>query len=424
MRGSSTTRARVAAAAALALAIAVVSIVMLGGGGGYELRAQFSNASQLVTGAQVHVAGRPVGKVTEIRLTRNGLAEVVMEIDDDAAPMRRGAGAQIRTGGLAGVANRFVVLRPGPPSAPEIPDGGVIPLDRTRAMVDLDAVLNGLDPKTRKDLQGLLRFGERASAGTGEAANDAIRYLNPALAQTSQLTTELVRDEAALRRLTETAATVSGALASRDTDLEEGVSNSAASLRAVASEREALGRTLARAPEVLRTSGRRLGRLSDGIESVSDTVPLARLLAESGPVLAKSRPLVRDLRPVLGDLRRTLNAFPPLARTTVPSLRDTTRMARGMLPILTALRPYTPEVVAGFGGAYFGTIGGYYDANGHYVRIAPSFANDSLPGVSEAGYRTGLTARCPGAAAEPAADRSNPWVDDPKLCDRSHDKRP
>ena len=55
----------------------------------------------------------------------------------------------------------------------------------------------------------------------------------------------------------------------------------------------------------------------------------------------------------------------------MPSLRDTTRMARGMLPILSALRPYTPELVAGFGGAYFGTIGGYYDANGHYVRIAP-----------------------------------------------------
>ena len=202
MRGATTTRARATAVAALVLAIAVVAIVVLGGGGGYELRAQFSNASQLVTGAQVHVAGRPVGTVNEIRLTENGLAEVVMEIsDEDAPPMRRGARAQIRTGGLAGVANRFVVLRPGPPGAPEIPDGGVIGLDRTRAMVDLDAVLNGLDPATRKDLQGLLRFGERAFAGTGRQANEAFRYLNPALAQTSQLTAELVRDEAALRRL-------------------------------------------------------------------------------------------------------------------------------------------------------------------------------------------------------------------------------
>ena len=114
MRGATTTRARAAAVTALVLAIVVVSIVLLGGGGGYELRAQFSNASQLVKGAQVHVAGRPVGTVTEIRLTENGLAEVVMEIsDEDAPPMRRGARAQIRTGGLAGVANRFVVLRAG-----------------------------------------------------------------------------------------------------------------------------------------------------------------------------------------------------------------------------------------------------------------------------------------------------------------------
>ncbi len=39
------------------------------------------------------------------------------------------------------------------------------------------------------------------------------------------------------------------------------------------------------------------------------------------------------------------------------------------------------------------------------------------------GYRTGLVARCPGAAAEPAPDGSNPWVPDPTLCDPAHSRR-
>ena len=292
-------------------------------------------------------------------------------------------------------------------------------------MVDLDAVLNGLDPATRKDLQGLLRFGERASAGTGAQANDAFHYLNPALAQTSELTAELVRDEAALRRLIDTAATVSGALASRDTDIEEGVTNTAATLRAVASERDALGRTLARAPEVLRTSGRRLGRLSDGIESVSDTVPLARLLAESGPVLAKSRPLVRDLRPVLGDLRRTLNAFPAAgADHGAEPARHHPHGARD------AADPHRPAPLhagggGGFGGAYFGTIGGYYDANGHYVRIAPAFANDSLPGaIRRPATGPGSPRAAPARRPSPPRTARTPGSTTRRCATGRHDKRP
>ena len=108
----------------------------------------------------------------------------------------------------------------------------------------------------------------------------------------------------------------------------------------------------------------------------------------------------------------------------MPSLRDTTRMARGMLPILSALRPYTPEVVAGFGGAYFGTIGGYYDANGHYVRIAPSFATDSLPGVPTAGYRTGLDRALPRRRGRARRGPLEPVGRRPGPVRPSHDKRP
>jgi phospholipid/cholesterol/gamma-HCH transport system substrate-binding protein len=419
------TPARVLAVAGMIFATALVSLALFGGGGDYTVRARFENASQLVKGGQVQVAGRPVGTISEIRLTDDSLAEVVMSVTDpDAQPLPVGTRAQIRTGGLAGVANRFVDLQPGPAGADDIPDGGVIPPRRTKSMVDLDALFNDLDPPTRRNLQALLRFGDRAFSGTSRQANQGLRYLNPALSQTSQLTEEVVRDEAALRRVISTTATVSGALADHSGSLEQGITNTATTLRAISSERAALGRSLSRAPGVLRTSGKQLGKLSRGLDVVPATLPLARLLARSGPPLEKGAPLVDDLRPVLPELRRALDAFPPLARQTVPVMRDTTRTAKGVLPILSAARPYTPDLVSGFAGAFFGTIGGYYDANGHYVRIAPSFATDSLPGFPALRYRTGLTARCPGAAVESAADRSNPFTDDPALCDRAQDHQP
>jgi len=52
---------RVAAILALIGAVAVVLLLVLGGGSSYTVTAEFENASQLVTGNNVNVAGVPVG---------------------------------------------------------------------------------------------------------------------------------------------------------------------------------------------------------------------------------------------------------------------------------------------------------------------------------------------------------------------------
>ena len=63
----------------------------------------------------------------------------------------------------------------------------------------------------------------------------------------------------------------------------------------------------------------------------------------------------------------------------------------------------------------------YYDANGHYARAAPVFndfalgANNTLTPVTPQqgleGLKTGQLRRCPGAATQPAADGSSPFID-------------
>ena len=67
---------RGAAMGALALAVLIVLYLLLfGGGGGYKVTAAFENASQLVKGNLVQVAGVPVGKIQSIDLTSDGQAD-------------------------------------------------------------------------------------------------------------------------------------------------------------------------------------------------------------------------------------------------------------------------------------------------------------------------------------------------------------
>ena len=105
------------ATAAIVLALVAVGYVLLKPGGpDYEVHARFQNASQLVKGNLVQVAGAPVGKITNIDLTRDGQAEVTMKLTDrDYVPLRRGTKAIVRQASLSGVANRYVDL--------QLPDG-------------------------------------------------------------------------------------------------------------------------------------------------------------------------------------------------------------------------------------------------------------------------------------------------------------
>ncbi|HKH22429.1 MAG TPA: MCE family protein, partial [Solirubrobacterales bacterium] len=103
---TSTVVGRVAAVLALIGAVVVVLLLVLGGGGGYKVTAAFENASQLVTGNNVTVAGVPVGSVKKISLSDDGQALVEMEISDDAYnPLPEGTHATIRSQSLSGIAN-------------------------------------------------------------------------------------------------------------------------------------------------------------------------------------------------------------------------------------------------------------------------------------------------------------------------------
>jgi phospholipid/cholesterol/gamma-HCH transport system substrate-binding protein len=435
VRDSARRATRLASAAALVLVAGLCAYLVLAPRGAYTIHVRFVDAGQLLSGNLVEVGGVPVGSISDIRLTADNQADVVMHITDGRfTPLHRGTTATIRLVGLSSVANRYVALTPGPLSAPALASGATLDTTATNAIVDLDQVLDSLDARTRGRIQRLLGAGAQTLAGVTAPANRTLNYLNPAVDQTAALTGELDRDEPALSRLVASASSVAATLSSNTPALAHGVDSAASALTAVAGQRAALADSLSRAPAVLAGAQGTLGRLRDALGQVRPALvaarpaaaPLAALLPVAVSAGRAAEPVVTRLQGELPALAKTLRGLPPLAAVGVPALDATTSTLQAALPIVDGLRPYVPDMIAGLFNGFGGNAGGYYDANGHYARVSVTGGQGTNGGVasllpappsgSVSGVRTGVLARCPGGAAEPTGDRSNPWIADASNC--------
>jgi phospholipid/cholesterol/gamma-HCH transport system substrate-binding protein len=419
---------RVAVCAALLIAVAAVVLVLAGGGRSYTVNAEFTDAGQIVSGDLIEIGGLQVGRVSDVKLTPNGLADLVLNITDPSLiPLHRGTVATVALVGLAGEANRIITLAPGPRGNPMIPDGGVLAETSTRGAVDLDELLDTLTPRTRHDLQHLIAQGARVvSPPAADQFNQALRFLDPAFSQTAQLGGELVADRAGLQQLLHSTAALAGALAPRAGDITGTVSNTAATLTQVASRSAALSDALQRAPAVfgqlrgvLTDADFALGAIEPALRDLRPVAaPTASLLRALSPVASNALPAITAIRALLPQAQASLRAIVPVAREAVPALKSVATGIGPLLPAIEGLRPYMPDLIGGFFQGVTGNSGGGYDANGHYLRASPVVGQGggltsllpSLGTVPVLSPRTGLNARCPGGASAPAFDLSNPWI--------------
>jgi phospholipid/cholesterol/gamma-HCH transport system substrate-binding protein len=227
------TIARGAAIGSLLAAIVAVGVLMFGGGGGTTYHVRLLNASQLVKGNQVQVAGNRVGKITGIKLSDNNQADIKIQVDDSFAPLHQGTKAIVRVVSLPSIANRILSLEPGPNSAPKIPDNGWLETDHTTAAVDLDQLFNTLDPKTRRSLQNVLQGFSAWYVGKGHELHGALRYFGPALSTTSQVMRELSADQEVFNKFIVDASRFVTALSSRSQDISGFVGNTNTVMNAI-----------------------------------------------------------------------------------------------------------------------------------------------------------------------------------------------
>ena len=309
---ASHTLRRVLAAAALIAAVLVVGVLVLGSrGGSYTVHARFQNASQLVKGNLVQVAGVPVGKIQSIDLTPDGQADVRMKITDAGyRPLRRGTKAVIRQASLSGVANRYIDLQlPAADHQETIPAGGVIDQSDTTTAVDLDQLFNTFDPKTRKALSGAHPRLRRVLRGQGRGGQRGLGVpepvaggLQPAV-QGARL--RHARAQALHRRSPRSWWAISRRAARTSPGL---VDHLATTTGAIGRQKQALSTAIGDLPGFMRRAD-------------TTFVNLRATLDDLQPLVDESKPVAKKLRPFLAELR-------PLARDARPTLRDLSALVR------------------------------------------------------------------------------------------------
>jgi phospholipid/cholesterol/gamma-HCH transport system substrate-binding protein len=406
---------RVAAIGAVLVAVVAAGIILLSGGSSYSVKAVFENASQIVTGDQVEVAGNSIGTVSNIALTPNGRAQLTLTINNSQyTPLHQGTQAIIRQPGLSSVAARYVDLNVGAANGPAIRSGGVIQSTSTQSEVDLDELFNSLNSQTRKGLQDVFQGSAASYAGKGQQAQLAWEYLNPAIASSSLLFEELNHDTAKFTRFIVNSSHLVTTLAQRQSDLSGLVSHLSTTFSALATQQTALGQSVQRLPPFMRLTNTTFVNLRNSLvdltnlvnasKSVANPMPgyprgkLYALLQQLEPLAIDAVPTVKNLANVISkpgqgnDLIDLNHLAVPLAQATCGNQphgqalecngNDTffvdgaqrqgafpvsSQALNESVPELAVARPYAVDLTGWFEGY---SHPGVYDANGGASRIA------------------------------------------------------
>ncbi len=437
-RGGST--GRIIAVSALGLVVLIIAVLVFGGGGGASYHLIFPEAGQLVRGDQVQVGGVPVGSVTDISLTKNFKADVKIHVDGSLTPLHLGTTAEVRVPSLSSVANRYVALSPGPNSNPSLPDGATLPASATKPVTDLDQLFNTLDPKTRKGLSEFIQGNAEQYVGAGKPFGESTEYFGPFISASDHFFSELVRDQPVFTNfLVETAKAVT-TIGARAPQLSSLIENANTTFTAIGDEQANFAAGLKELPVTLNAGNKTFVELPATFKALKalvdaskpTTVPLTELFTHLKPLLTTATPVVKNFNAAFSrpgpnnDLTDIAKILPVLYKQLTTASPVVVQGEKESVPITAFFGPYSPDLVGAL--RTFGQSGAYYDANGGYARVSPVFPSFSLgekntltptsATAALAPLKSGQLRRCPGAATQPAADGSSPFVDSELLsCD-------
>jgi phospholipid/cholesterol/gamma-HCH transport system substrate-binding protein len=326
----------------------------------YEASAVFENAATLRPTSPVRIAGVTVGTVQSVE--REGDAsKVTFNIKDEGLPLHTDAQIEIRPR-LFLEGNFFLDISPGSPSAPDLPNGGTLPITQTSTAVQLDEVLTALQAPVRHGLQRLLEgYGtgltyqptaaddvDQDPIVRGETAakslNDAFKYGGPAGRGTTIVNTALLGEHPHdLSGFIKGFGTTFSKLAARESDLSDLVTNFNTFTGALAAESANLSKTIELLAPTLEEARPSLADLSDALPSVRalaiESLPgfeqLPTTIAKGDPWLDETNALLQKTE--LGGLAKLLRkASPPLAQVSATT--------KGLFDQQTALARCTRDV--------------------------------------------------------------------------------
>jgi phospholipid/cholesterol/gamma-HCH transport system substrate-binding protein len=257
----------------MATGVLVVTIGNLSFADKTEYHATFSDATAVVEGDDVRIAGVRVGSVTDVEIVNRDQAEVSFEVDSSVS-LTKSAQAQIRYRNLIG--QRYIALTPREGSTEPLEDGDTIPLDQTAPALDLTVLFQGFQPLFQAlspdDVNKLAYEIIQVLQGEGGTVENL-------LARTSSLTQELANRDQLIGDTIDNLNSVLTTFGAKDDELSQTISTLQQFATGLKNDRQAI-----------------LGSL-DAVSELA--VETADLVSDARPALTED---VRQLRRLTGNL--------------------------------------------------------------------------------------------------------------------------
>lgn len=410
---STTTDVARAGLVAVLIAAAVTGVAARIGSDDADLvTARFASAAPLVEGNQVKIDGVVVGSVKSLTVV-DGLAEVGLELDEEARPLHEDARLTIRPVSLLG--ERYVDLDRGSPDAPLLDDDVVIPVEQTGTSVGLDEALNTVDEPTGDGLRALLSTLGEGMQGNGENVDEALRLLSPSLKDTRAMAAVLDEHNELLARLITSFEPVASALATRDGEAMDQLVDSSDKVLSAVRERQArLEQTLDRLPGTLRVLRTTLGNLRSAADDTAPTLAELRPLTDRLPVLATELRAFSDaLDPALATSEPVLRKADELLRAAAPVAADARRAGGGLATSTTGVQRLTRALTRNRENVfnyirYWALTTNGYDGLSHYFRAHYVVDPDTILGLLPVAGGKPAAARPGGGGAGAAPSSPSP----------------
>jgi phospholipid/cholesterol/gamma-HCH transport system substrate-binding protein len=304
---------------------------------GYRFEVAFPEATQLAIEADVRVAGVAVGKVREKRRDPMGnrtIAEI--EVQPRYAPVASDARATLRQKTLLG--ETYVEMTTGTRGAPPLEEGALLETRNVEETVELDEILDTLDPFTRQAFRTWQQSMATAVRGRGEDLNGALGNLPGFVESGGDLLEVLEEQSSAVKALVKNTGVVFGALTEREDQLRRLVVNTDTVFTSIEREQEAFAETWRVFPTFLDESRATFRRLDTFSRRAQPVVADLKLAMDD---LAPSLDDLGDLGPDLRDLFANLDPLVTISRRSLPA---TSEILDGLRPLLGELGPWLQEV--------------------------------------------------------------------------------
>lgn len=349
--------------------LAVVAVRAASGNDGYQLRLVFPSAPDVVKGLKVQVNGFDAGKVTDLE-AKDGQAIVTVTLSDKYADVRDGSTARIEWRATLG--ERVIQLVPGPAGAKALPDGAMV---RGDDRVEIDQILAALDTKTRARLATTITALDGAVRGRGEDYNATLQQLGPAVKALAAVLGGIGADGPAIKNVVTRTTRLMEILDAHGSDIRTVISRLDSQQSRLARNDKAISQALAALPSTIEQANTTLDKVPGTVDAAhpllteltSSVKKLPAFTQSVSPLLSDLNPALRSTRSAVTSASRLLGITPDLLLSSTALIPRLDSVTGRLLPALSYLRPYTPEITGFF--TNWASAGQQYQGQYHVARI-------------------------------------------------------